>query len=97
MTPCYVMKDLGRDDYARAGVSNHRILLMTGMNDEERINLLGVDAMTDVVTLRFAKVLQSPRVRKMMRRSLEQYLMDCETMRRKRQAAAYTPAGSHPR
>ena len=79
---CHPMKDLTSNDYAAAGVSNHRILLMTEMTDEQRIRFLGVDVMTDVVTFRFAKTFRSPRVRKMMMRALELHLRDCDIKRR---------------
>ncbi len=79
---CYPMNGLTAADYAAANVSNHRILLMTGMTDEQRIRFLGVEGMTDVITCRFAKTFQSPRVRKMMKRALELHLSDCDIKRR---------------
>ena len=43
---CSVMKDLAPADYTAAGVSNHQILRMHRMTDEQRIRFLGVDVMT---------------------------------------------------
>ena len=79
---CRVMHDLTDADFAAVGVSNHQILQMTRMTDEQRIRLLGVDMMADVVTRRLAQVLQSKQVLKLMKGALEQYLRDCDVNRR---------------
>lgn len=90
---CRVMHDLTDADFAAVGVSNHQILQLSRMTDEQRIRFLGVDVMADVVTFRFAKILQSPQVRKLMKGSIERYLKDREISRR----LGHTPVGNQPR
>jgi hypothetical protein len=76
------MKDLTDADYAAAGVSNHRILQMHGMTDEQRIRFLGVDVIKEVVIGRRLDPIFQRHTMGVFEGAIRQYLRDCDVNRR---------------
>ncbi|GGH24586.1 hypothetical protein SAMN05444007_103376 [Cribrihabitans marinus] len=79
---CLVMKDLTDADYVAAGVSNHRILQMNGMTDEQRIRFLGLDVMVQVIFRSVTLPTMQRNMRIVGRMAMIQHLNDCDSNRR---------------